>query len=150
MKPISDFISSDAIITELKSSDRDGVLGELANILSNSYPSIPKDHIFTLLRAREELCSTAMDFGMAIPHAKIDQVEQTCGAFARSSAGIEFGSSKEEKTHLFFVLVSPANNASNHLMALAQISRSFQNKGFREKISTIDGKINIYNLLIGK
>ncbi|MBU1537449.1 PTS sugar transporter subunit IIA [Myxococcota bacterium] len=150
MKPISDFIAKKAILPEMKSRDKEGAIGELAQLLSNAYDNLDTKELYNLLLAREELCSTAMDGGMAIPHAKTSSVHGICGAFARSINGVEYGSSANEKTHLFFVLISPDKSAGLHLMALAQISRSFQDPTFRERIMQVNTVDEIYHLITGQ
>ncbi|MBU1241128.1 PTS sugar transporter subunit IIA, partial [Myxococcota bacterium] len=70
--------------------------------------------------------------------------------FARSINGVEYGSSANEKTHLFFVLISPDKSAGLHLMALAQISRSFQDPTFRERIMQVNTVDEIYHLITGQ
>ena len=144
MKPISDFISPKAILPELKSEDREGALGELSQLLSTAYPELSAKLVYDLLLAREELCSTAMDYGIAIPHAKVGDISNIHGAFAKSTNGVDFGLSTGEKTHIFFVLISPEKSASAHLMALAQISRNFQSEEYRNKIMTLSTKKELF------
>jgi len=150
VKPISEFISRAAILAEMKSHDKEGAIGELAGLLAAAYDDLDAKEIYNLLLAREELCSTAMDCGMAIPHAKTASVGTIRGAFARSTAGVDFGASDQGKTHLFFVLVSPDKSAGMHLMALAQISRTFQDPNFREKVLQVASADDIYSLLTGE
>jgi nitrogen PTS system EIIA component len=136
-----------AILVDIKSKDKNGILKELAKLLSNAYEELSKDKIYSLLLAREELCSTAIDGGLAIPHAKTGEFKNLYGAFARSVKGVDFGAMDNSKTHLFFVLISPENSAGEHLMALAHISRLFQEKKFRKQILKVESKNEIWNLL---
>ncbi|MBU1244057.1 PTS sugar transporter subunit IIA, partial [Myxococcota bacterium] len=79
----TDFIQPNAIAPILKGQSRDEVLRELSTLLENNYPELASQDVFSLLRAREELSSTAMDGGLAIPHAKVPRLERMYGAFGR-------------------------------------------------------------------
>ncbi len=143
----SDYIHPHAIAPELKGTTRDEVLRELADLLVTVYPELGMQDIHAMLRAREELSSTAMDSGLAIPHAKIPRIERMYGAFARSTAGIDFGAPDGGKTRLFFVLISPERNAGGHLMALAHISRLFKDESRRKDLREARTAGEIYQLL---
>ncbi len=149
VKPISDFISSDAVCTDLKSTDREGAIGELAHLLHEAYPELKAKTVYNLLLARERLCSTAMESGMAIPHAKVSDLSQLKGAIALSKEGVDFCAPTGEKTHIFFVLISPENAAGQHLMALAQISRAFHSPQSREKIMKSTSPKELYAVITG-
>ncbi|MGM0596023.1 MAG: PTS sugar transporter subunit IIA [Myxococcota bacterium] len=146
MKSIKDFISSDQIILNLQSKEKLRVLKEFADILSQNKLNISRDEIFALLRAREDINSTALEGGVAIPHAKTGKIDKIHACFGRSLKGVEFGG-KNGKTHLFFVLLSPEDKAGQHLLALASFSRVFQSTKFKKEIMYCQSKEDVCKLL---
>ena len=143
----TDFIQPQAIESNLKGTTREEILRELSNLLVASYPELAMLDVGRLLQAREELSSTAMDGGLAIPHAKVPRLERMMGAFGRSLAGVHFGAPDGGRTHLFFVLISPERNAGGHLMALAHISRIFKDEDRRKALLEAGTSEVIYQLL---
>ena len=143
----TDFIQPNAIAPLLKGNSRDEVLRELSELLVNNYPELASQDVFQLLRAREELSSTAMDGGLAIPHAKVPRLERMYGAFGRSPDGVKFGAPDGGNSHLFFVLISPERNAGGHLMALAHISRLFKDEKRRKSLLSGSTSAELFSLL---
>jgi PTS system nitrogen regulatory IIA component len=83
---------------------------------------------------REQLGSTAIGEGIAIPHGKLPGVRNVLAAFARSQNGVDFDSLDGGATRLFFLLVAPEDSAGIHLKALARVSRLLKDKGFRDRL----------------
>ena len=133
---ILDFLSKKAITADLKSTKKDEVMKELVDLLINAgeieKKSRPK--LIELLVAREELGSTAIGQGVAIPHAKVDCVKNLVAAFGVSHKGVDFDSLDGEPAYIFFLLAAPVDSAGPHLKALARISRLLKDKFFRESL----------------
>ena len=87
-----------------------------------------------MLQERERISSTAIGDGVAIPHGKLPGLDKIYGAFARSPSGVDFNSLDGGPTHLFFVLIAPENAATDHLKALARISRLLKDESFRQRL----------------
>src|SRR6266536_5512073 len=122
---LSDLLSTERIKLDLESTDRESVLRELVNQIPElaKQPSARQ----TLLRAlqeREQLHSTGIGDGIALPHARNALAGLVDGAiivFGRHSAGIEYGALDGVAARLFFLLVAPT--VSQHLNILARLSR---------------------------
>ncbi len=98
---------------------------------------------------REELCSTAIDSGVAIPHVKLLDIPDITIAFARSEEGIDFDSLDGKKTHLFAVLITPENRPTEtHITLLARIARILGQNKVRSRLVASKEAHDIYNLLI--
>lgn len=134
---ITNILRGEAIIPELKSQDKNGVIKELAEAVIRSEPSLSGDHLYEVLLEREKLGSTGIGSGVAIPHGKLPNLERIVSAFGRSKAGIDFDSQDGEPAHLFFVLVAPENTAGLHLKALAKLSRLLKDAQFRQKLMEV-------------
>jgi PTS system nitrogen regulatory IIA component len=133
---IMDFLSRKAIVTDLKSSKKEDIIKELVDALINAgeIEKRYRNKLIEALMAREELGSTAIGQGVAIPHAKSDCVTQLVAAFGLSSKGVDFDSLDGEPVYILFLLVAPQDSAGPHLKALARISRLLKDKYFRDNL----------------
>ena len=131
---ILDILSKDCIIPELRSRTKKEVLEELTVALSNCKANLNKEALVEVLLERERLGSTGIGDGIAIPHGKIQDLDELILSFGRSTQGIEFDSMDGRPTHLFFLLIAPENSAGIHLRALAKISRLLKSAHFRQRL----------------
>jgi PTS system fructose-specific IIA component/PTS system nitrogen regulatory IIA component len=127
-----DFVSREAIRGNLTAASKDGVIREMAQALleagriaAGEYESIVK-----AILKREELGSTGIGRGVAVPHTKHPSVERLVGAVAVSHDGVDFHSLDGEKVHLFFLLISPPDRPGDHLRALENVSRQLRDETF--------------------
>src|SRR5690242_21149739 len=118
---ITDFLTPEMVVPELKALSKPEVLKELAARLSAAHPEIPSEELTAVLAERERLGSTAIGDGIAIPHGKLPSVSKILGTFGRHAKGVDFESLDGEPTHLFFMLVAPEDSTSLHLKALARV-----------------------------
>jgi nitrogen PTS system EIIA component len=131
---IVDLIRRDMVLPDLAAQTKLGVLKELAGHLARRSENLDADQLTRVLLEREELASTAIGEGVAIPHGKLSQVGEIMACLGRARAGIDFGSMDGQPTYLFFVMVAPENSTGAHLKALARISRVFKDAGFRKRL----------------
>jgi len=129
---ISDILSPKAILLDLASTDKRGALEEMANALIAAEPKLQGVRLLDVLLERENLQSTGMGEGVAIPHGRVSHFDHLVVSFARSRKGVDFESIDGEPTHLFFLLVVPEQSGGQHLKALARISRFLRDVGFRK------------------
>jgi PTS system fructose-specific IIA component/PTS system nitrogen regulatory IIA component len=128
----SDFVSVPAIKADLNALDKPGVIRELVESLATA-GSIKQEDVEGIVAAsmkREELGSTGIGRGVAVPHTKHASVEKLVGTVGVSSEGVDFNSLDGDKVHLFFVLVSPPDRPGDHLRALENISRQLRDDTF--------------------
>lgn len=128
----SDFISVRAIRAELTSEDKPTVIAELVQSLldAGEVSAEEKDDIIAAILKREELGSTGIGRGVAVPHTKHPSVQKLVGTVGVSSGGVDFNSLDGEKVQLFFLLVSPPERPGDHLRALENISRQLRDDTF--------------------
>ena len=133
---IMDFLHERAIVCDLKSQTKEGVIGELVELLVRSGEVKEKEmgEILAILKNREALGSTGIGQGVAIPHGKSNAVSHLIGAFGVSKIGVDFGSLDGSPAHIFFLLMAPEDSAGPHLKALARISRLLKDRHFRESL----------------
>ena len=131
---IMDILVRGGVLLDLAADSKQGVLEEMSSALAGAEPGLSSDRLLQILIAREELQSTGIGEGVAIPHGKVAGLERLVASFARSVKGVDFESIDSQPTHLFFLLVVPEHSGGQHLKALARISRFFRDPEFREKL----------------
>ena len=131
---IMDILVKDAVVLSLKAKDKNGILEEMSRSLAAAEPSVPADELLSVLIDREELQSTGIGEGVAIPHGKMAGLDRLMATFARSDDGVDFASIDGKPTQLYFMLVVPEHSGGQHLKALARISRFFRDPSFRGKL----------------
>ncbi len=144
-----DVLTKECVFAELEAEDRDGVIKELLDKLVEC-GRIAKDKEQPILKAlidREELGSTAIGNGVAIPHAKLDAIDDIVAAFGISHKGVDFNALDGEKVYLFFLLVAPSESAGPHLKVLARITRLLRDKNFRETLIQAKSKEEAIRLI---
>ena len=131
---ILDILDPAAIVPEMRATTKPEALHELASTLASRHSSIEENRLVDVLLEREELGSTAIGEGIAIPHGKLPGMANVVAAFGRSVKGVDFDSLDGSPTRLFFLLVAPEDSAGIHLKALARISRLLKDRDFRERL----------------
>jgi PTS system fructose-specific IIA component/PTS system nitrogen regulatory IIA component len=146
---MSDFVVREAIIPELASATKEGVIREMVESLRGvGYfkGSEPEDLVKAILK-RELLGSTGIGRGVAIPHTKHNSVEKLVGTVALSKAGVAFDSLDGEPVHVFVLLISPQDRPGDHLRALENVSRSLRDDGFVRSLRHATTREAIWGLL---
>jgi PTS system nitrogen regulatory IIA component len=119
---LSDIISADAVLPNLKAQSKKQLLQELSQHLGSDL-AIDQRIIFETLLTREKLGSTGLGQGIAIPHGRLPSITKVHGLFAKLATPVDFESVDGEPVDLVFVLLSPDHAGADHLTALARISR---------------------------
>jgi PTS system nitrogen regulatory IIA component len=147
---IKQILSRGCIVANLEAKTKEEVLSELAGLVAGNFDGIPLEETIRTLQEREELGSTGIGNGVAIPHGKIASLAHIITAFGRSVPGIAYDSQDGKPAHLFFVLLAPENAASLHLKALARLSRLLKDAQFRNKLLEAKDADEIYQDIIAE
>ena len=128
----ADFIRVQAIKADLVAEDKDGAIRELVAGLveSKDIAEGEQESIIKAIMKREELGSTGIGRGVAVPHTKHPSVNRLIGTVGVSVEGVDFNSLDGEKVQLFFLLISPPDRPGDHLRALENISRQLRDDTF--------------------
>ena len=149
---ISDLLNKDAITVSLKAAGKPEALAELVDLLitSGAVKKGQKSDIIKKLEERENLGSTGIGKGVAIPHAKCPEVKKMTAALAISKSGLDFRSLDGESSYIFFLLIAPGETPGPHLKALAKISRLLDDKFIRERLRTAKSNQDILKIIKGE
>lgn len=128
----SDFVHAEAIKPELEAADKESVIRELIGslIACGKLKQEEEDSIVQAILKREELGSTGLGRGIAVPHTKHPSVTEPVGTVGISPNGIEFQSLDGEDVQLFFLVISPPDRPADHLRALEKISKQLKDETF--------------------
>jgi PTS system fructose-specific IIA component/PTS system nitrogen regulatory IIA component len=128
----SDFVNVASIRADLAADEKPAVIRELVEGLAAAaaIPAGDIEGIVAAIMKREELGSTGIGRGVAVPHTKHASVEKLVGTVGVSVEGVDFNSLDGDKVHLFFLLVSPPDRPGDHLRALENISRQLRDDTF--------------------
>ena len=136
-------LSENSFLVGLKSSSKKHILEELSNLAEKELNISSRDILESLIK-REKLGSTAVGNGIAIPHATDVSIEKPKGFVAILSSGLDFNANDDQPVDIIFLLLAPSNNGSEHLQALASVSRLLRNS---ELISKLRGCKNTESAL---
>ncbi|MBK0400553.1 PTS IIA-like nitrogen regulatory protein PtsN [Limibaculum sp. M0105] len=143
---LTELVTREAVFASLKASSKKQVLQEIANRARDAY-GLTARRVFEGLIAREKLGSTAMGYGVAIPHARIEGLDRIVGVFARLERPVDFEAADGEAVDLVFALLAPEEAGADHLRALARVSRFLRDAEARAKLRQTDRADALYALL---
>ena len=128
---ILDVLDKDAILIDLKSKDKIGILNELVEPASR-LTGIDHKEMVQVLMERERLGSTGIGGGIGIPHGKLKNLDKLVLGFGLSREGVDFESMDGRPTHIFFLLITPEHSTDLHLKLLARVSRLLKKEPLKE------------------
>ena len=143
---ISDMISQDGVIANLRVTSKKQALQELSKKAA-ALTGQPERTIFEVLVERERLGTTGVGNGIAIPHGKLPGLDQLHGLFARLEKPVDFESIDDEPVDLICLLLAPETAGADHLKALARVSRLLRDSAICEKLRGTDKADAVYALL---
>ena len=143
---LGDLISPEAVLPSLKTKSKKQLLQELSARAAR-IAGLPERDIFDVLWQREQLGSTGLGQGVAIPHGKLGGLKQIVGLFALLAEPIEFDAVDGEPVDIVFLLLAPEGAGADHLKALARISRLLRERGAVEKLRASKDAAALYAVL---
>lgn len=143
---ILDALPKEAILSDLKASDKKGIIEELVSPVAK-LAGVNSDDLVRVLMDRERLGSTGIGGGIGIPHGKLKDLDSLILGFGLSQKGIDFESLDHRPTHIFFLLVTPENSTGLHLKLLARISKLLKHEPFKEMLLNASDVEEIYSII---
>ena len=129
-----EILSGKSVVVGLEGQNKRDVLIELVNSLEVGDKITDRDKVLDAVLLREEIMSTGIGHGIAIPHGKSEYVTELGGVLGIKKDGVDFDALDGKPTYIFFLLVSPLDVSGPHIKALARISRLLKGEDFRQKL----------------
>lgn len=145
---ISDFLSLEVIIPELKSTEKYEAIDELINLFSSDPRVEDIEDVRNNVFEREKIMSTGVGKGFAVPHGKSDSIKEIIVAFGRSKEGIDFEALDNQPVYLIFLIVGRNDLISQHIKLLSRISRMMNKDDFRNRLLTAADSKEILEIFI--
>jgi len=146
---LADFLTKEQVVTDLKASDRWEAIEELIDLLVDS-GQIKPDHresIVSIVKKRETSMSTGIGFGIGIPHASTDLIDNVTGAFGRSKDGVNFDALDNQPVNLVMLFLVPQGQFQKHLHTLAKIAKMLHKKEFRKSLEDAEDAAEMYQII---
>ena len=146
---LTDFVVAEAILPNLSVDTKEGAIRAMvASLKDNGRISGEEEEgIVAAVLKREELGSTGIGNGVAVPHTKYSSVDRLVATIALSKDGVDFASLDGEAVHILFLLVSPPDRPGDHLRGLESISRHLRNQNFCNFLTQATTSKQIVDLL---
>lgn len=133
------YFNRDLFFTDLRSTTKEEVLPEMVDLIAQKSHLKDSNLILDMLKRREQLGSTGIGKGLAIPHGRSLSVPKLLVAFGKSDKGIDYHSMDEQPVHLIFMIIAPPQEQSNvYLPFLGKLVEVMKQSEIREKLQTIE------------
>ncbi|HYW08143.1 MAG TPA: PTS sugar transporter subunit IIA [Longimicrobium sp.] len=133
---LTELLTADRIRVPLLGTSKDELLTELVDVLVRAGAVGDAEQVLRSVRAREEVLSTGIGSGVAIPHGKSNAVPQLVMAAGVAPEPVDFDALDGRPVNLVFLLVGPEAAAGAHVKALSRISRMVRRDALRERLGT--------------
>lgn len=148
MNTVASLLTLDSVALDLDLSSRKRVFEEAALLLEKNV-GISHQAVFDALNARERLGSTCVGGSVAIPHGRIEGIDEMAVAILRTRSTVEMGSIDNRMARLFFVIAIPQNDAEIYLDVLRQVATMLQDRDFKDKLLTAKTPMELCQLIGG-
>ena len=146
-KVLQGLLTADRIRYDISVSSKKRLLEELAVLLSKQNTAVDKDTVCRTLTERERLGSTGVGGGIALPHGRLNGINECIAAAIRLKEPLDFDAPDEEPVCLAIALLVPADAAKQHLQILARLARLFHDTQRRDKILKAPDTLELVELL---
>ena len=133
----------------MKASDRWEAIEELIDLLvaNGQVDSVHREAVVSVVKKRETSMSTGIGFGIGIPHASTDLIDNVTGAFGRSRSGVDFDALDNQPVNLVMLFLVPQGQFQKHLHTLAKIAKVLHKKEFRKSIEEAGDAAEMYRII---
>ena len=146
---LEDLLSPSGVICNLRARCKREALHALAD-KAETLVGKPSDDIMSTLLEREQLGSTGVGDGVAIPHGKIEGLSAITGLLARLETPVSFDAVDDQPVDIIFMLLAPADATAAHLKALAKVSRLLRDQEACNALRGADSAEALFAIAIGE
>ncbi len=145
---ISEILTLERTQLGAQCSSKKRVIEYVANFLADKIPDAQADDLYEHLIAREKLGSTGIGEGIAIPHSRLSECEDTLGALFVLEKPIDFDAIDRVPVDIVFVLLVPTEATEQHLQTLSMLAQKFSQQSFRDSLRQANDSDELYQLAI--
>jgi PTS system nitrogen regulatory IIA component len=145
---LGEVVGVDDVHLDLDASTKAELLEQIAGLLAGRR-GLSKAQVLDSLTAREQLGSTGLGHGVAIPHARMYECEMATGVLVRTKAAVPFDAPDGKPVSIFLALVVPKQATQRHLQLLAAAAAMFSDKTFRDVLEASADPRAVRELLVG-
>jgi len=131
---IYSLLSKETVVPKLKVQNKDALLNKLVNLLEDQVDKNQLESIREAVFEREEIMSTGVGKGLAIPHGKAEKISENYASFAILAEPVDYESIDAKPVQMVFLLVGPQSKNSAHIKLLSRISRLMNSSSFRKQL----------------
>lgn len=144
---LGDFLSPERIEVSCQVSSKKKLMEKITTLLLQGRPDLDRKTVLQTLTERERLGSTGIGSGVALPHGRINGLDDVIGAFAVMQTPLDYDTQDNEPINLAFGLLVPAEANEQHLKILAHLARLFSDASLRQQVSNAPTSVEALRLL---
>ena len=144
---LTDILKATCVKVPLVAADKETALYELVDLLSEHHEIPDTQLLRDAVWQREQTRTTGIGHGIGIPHGKTDCIKSLCMAIGIPQSPLEFGAIDGKPVEIILLLASPADQTSQHVQALARISRLLTDEDFRESAKRVQDGQSLYDMI---
>ena len=141
---LSEILTPERCFCKIQGFSKKRLLKTLSEILGKSFSNLDESQIFDSMMAREQLGSTGIGDGIAIPHCRVPDCKEIIGCLITLDAYIDYDSTDGVPVDLIFVLIVPEEKRDNHVRTLAILAERFSSKDFCDALRQAQSNIELY------
>lgn len=146
---LGDILTPDSIVADLQATNRWEAIDELIRCLVAAGRIKPEhlEAVRAVVQRRERSMSTGIGYGIGIPHASTDLIQEVVGAFGRSKTGIDFEALDNQRVTLVVLFLVPLGQFQKHLHTLADIAKLLHQRELRQALEQAPDAAAIYEII---
>jgi len=144
---VTDIVAPERTLSQIEGVSKKRVLEIVSNLVAVTYPTLSMRRIFESLIARERLGSTGLGHGVAIPHSRLEELDQPVGCLLVLSSPINFDTMDGQPVDIFFGLFVPQESTNDHLELLSKLADLLSDEQLRTKMRQASSDDVLYKLI---
>lgn len=145
---LSEILTVECVRSPLAGDEKQAVIGELVDVLTAAGKVSDPEGLKAAVWTREQTRTTGIGHGLAIPHGKNAGMTGLAMAIGKPAEPLDFEAIDNQPVRLVVLLASPPDRTSDHIQALARVSRLMSSEAFREKIYAAETPEEIFDLVV--
>lgn len=140
---ISELLDQHNVLPDIEVGSKQEAIGRLIDALSHQLDEVSLTNAREAVMERENIMSTGVGKGLAIPHGKAKGLDRSYASFARLKTPVDFGSIDDQPVSMIFLLIGPETQNSLHIKMLSRVSRLMNSSSFRERLMKCEDRESI-------